>query len=143
MHELLRLCPDTRCFCGAFGQDFEHLIEDCDDAFLDRRRLELKMRVKQLYLDAWGYLRAIDDNKILWHPNDIDLTDGTTYLFPPYDIPLEIRGRILHETANFYRWVMGYQREHVQLDRTALIPHPTSSESRQDSEMDTDEEGIG
>ena len=66
-----------------------------------------------------------------------------SYLFPPYDIPLDIRGRILHETANFYRWVIGYQCERVPLDRTVTVHDPSGSESSTDSENDRDAAGIG
>ena len=65
------------CFCGANGQDFQHLIEDCDDAqthaLLDRRRLDLQTRIKRLYLEAWvkGTTSAIDSQFVVAYALDV------------------------------------------------------------------------
>ena len=128
MHTLLHLHPDSVCFCGASGQDLAHLLEDCDDSTLLSRRSVLHHRVLSLYHDAWQQLRDTHVSPH-WTPSDMDLFDSLTYLFPPYDVPLPIRGSILYEIVNFYRWVIGYRSSGVRVERHASVLSCDSDES--------------
>ena len=128
MHSLLRLRPDSLCFCGASGQDLDHLLEDCDDSSLLCRRFDLQQRVLSLYQEAW---RTLQDQNVSphWTPSSLDLFASITYLFPPYDVPLPLRGRILYEIVNFYRWVIGYRSSGVRVERHASVYSSDSAES--------------
>lgn len=138
MTELLKVKKDNTCFCGQQGQDFAHLLEDCDDFSLHRRRQALQARVKLLYLTAREIIKDTDPSaKILWNIDQLDFYNGLVYLYPPYDIPMDIRGQILHATADFYRWVMGYGRDRVTLERLVI------SHDQEDPETDSDVFGIG
>jgi hypothetical protein len=138
MTELLKVKQDATCFCGQRGQDFAHLLEDCDDALLHHRRQALQRRVKLLYHTARELILDADPlAKIRWHIGQLDFFNGLAYLYPPYDIPMDIRGQILHATADFYRWVMGYRRDRVTLERLVI------SHDQADPETDSDTFGIG
>ena len=115
-------------FLCASGQDLAHLLEDCDDSTLLSRRSVLHHRVLSLYHNAWQQLRDTHVSPH-WTPSDMDLFDSLTYLFPPYDVPLPIRGSILYEIVNFYRWVIGYRSSGVRVERHASVLSCDSDES--------------
>jgi hypothetical protein len=129
MTDLLHVRSDHRCFCGQQGQDLAHLLEDCDDVLLLQRRGELQRYVQGLYREAFGFLKEEDPTRRLhWHPGSYDFYTGLPYLYPPYDMPMSIRGKILRAIADFYRWIVGYQTSRAPVCRnvSTISSHSTT-----------------
>ena len=63
------------------------------------------------------------------------MTDTNTFLFPPMDMPVADRARVLKAVANFYRWVRGY-RGRQERSRLAALSED-SSDSSEPTQSDT------
>ena len=75
-----------------------------------------------------------------WNPRLLDYSDPNTYLFPPHDIPVQIRKHILTAIANYYRWARGYSYS----IRTKLYEDTTEGSSETTTTSgETGRSGIG
>ena len=147
LHNRLQRHDDGQCACKEGNQDCTHLIKDCQHELVAKKRTELQIYVRQIYLDQW-YDHILEHQQApRWNPREIDLSDPMTYLFPPDDIPMQRRKFILRATANFFRWVMGYnKRQRIQIQRMEEFEDNTErgyDTADTDSEVSLDRNGIG
>ena len=136
LHNRLGVLDTDQCHCGDAHQDLFHLLKQCSDTGTRTRRDKMIRTTYEAYRNAWFSILVRDDEPPKeWHHDSIDMTDTNTFLFPPMEMPVADRSRVLKAVANFYRWVRGY-RGRQERSRLAALSEE-SSDSSEPTQSDT------
>ena len=124
LHNKLGIGNDDLCdHCGC-TESVSHLMEHCTKEKTMEQRIDLKKVAEDLYQKAEEMLKELQ-RRIQWRTADMDFGKMETLLFPPNNMPMNIRRELLLNVAAFGRKVIGYAQR--TWDQGTGIPPPDVS----------------